>query len=784
MNDSINKIPEENKSSSSDSSSCNAGSNKRPTAIIVTNDNTNRCLSSPERIVVSTKARSAPTTPSRSSSYLPVYKGSSDEQLIVDMNAKESADAPVAAQPIEMKESANVDKCPWRVGVSYRESSASSDAAEDKVVSRGGGSGHQGEVSATEAPNIIANGIEKIGTRLGMLVKEHSIVSPTSSRIPSPVPLNQNADSISSMDEVKRDPYQSTHESVLFDDQAAQRVEPCLAASCEALGFDIAEMWLRTGGRSHQLIASYLRPTALDETQRNDLTELYYGVDASSRTHRFSPALCKKAKDSKHVIWVPDDTEHGAQALSCSLSNVKTAVAVPVTHQTTNTNFTIIYFSLRKTNKTPPAIDFLMHMSLATAITAVNTLDQDLKRVPSHVSNLALGLPFRLPHDQGQNDPLSQSEHHFPDTILQMPMHTPPVPDTEPLFPRTITTTTPPPAAPLPQIDYAINYDLLRNREYLTDGTNNWIHTAVMHKQPVVIKELKPECEDDIRAINEIEEELEIHSKLSHRHICALRGAGVSAKGTRFIVLERLDGGTLGQLFGYRARIRDRRKRFARRKKKMSSMDTLRCALAIAESMDYCHRSAIPGCMVLHRDLKPDNIGFTLDGTVKVIDFGLATVVQDASPDSDQVYNLSGETGSLRYMAPEVADARPYNHKVDVYSFGMIVWELLSYEKPFEGLNRQQFYERVVHGGERPPLSRRMPVKWAQLITQCWSPDSEQRPEFRSIAETLTEMVECEQNKAPKSLFSMFSSERPASGSKLVGKNLKRPLKERHSTWF
>lgn len=112
--------------------------------------------------------------------------------------------------------------------------------------------------------------------------------------------------------------------------------------------------------------------------------------------------------------------------------------------------------------------------------------------------------------------------------------------------------------------------------------------------------------------------------------------------------------------------------------------------------------------------------GFTLDGTVKVIDFGLATIVENATPDSDQVYNLSGETGSLRYMAPEVADARPYNHKVDVYSFGMIVWELLSYEKPFEGMDRQQFYERVVHGGERPPLSKRLPVKWSQLITQCW----------------------------------------------------------------
>ena len=78
-------------------------------------------------------------------------------------------------------------------------------------------------------------------------------------------------------------------------------------------------------GRSHQIIDSYLRPTALNETQQNDLTKLYYGDNASSRTHRFSRILYKKAKDVQHVIWVPNNTEHRAHALSFSLSNLKTA---------------------------------------------------------------------------------------------------------------------------------------------------------------------------------------------------------------------------------------------------------------------------------------------------------------------------------------------------------------------------------------------------------------------------------------------------------------------------
>ena len=102
----------------------------------------------------------------------------------------------------------------------------------------------------------------------------------------------------------------------------------------------------------------------------------------------------------------------------------------------------------------------------------------------------------------------------------------------------------------------------------------------------------------------------------------------------------------------------------------MSYLDVLQCARSIASAMEYCQVKAIPGSMVLHRDLKPDNIGFTLNGQVKVIDFGLAKIVDNASAMSDEVYIMSGETGSLRYMAPEVADSLPYNHKADVYSFG------------------------------------------------------------------------------------------------------------------
>jgi serine/threonine protein kinase len=148
----------------------------------------------------------------------------------------------------------------------------------------------------------------------------------------------------------------------------------------------------------------------------------------------------------------------------------------------------------------------------------------------------------------------------------------------------------------------------LANVEYLTDGGNSWIHTAVFNGKPVVVKTLKPECQDVALAINEIEGELAVHSRLNHVNIVSLIGAGTTSKGVRFFVLERLDGGTLTQMLGYDTRIRDRRRRFWRRKQ-FSFLDVLRIGKAIAEAMAYCHELAIPGCVVLHRDLKPDNIG-------------------------------------------------------------------------------------------------------------------------------------------------------------------------------
>lgn len=164
-------------------------------------------------------------------------------------------------------------------------------------------------------------------------------------------------------------------------------------------------------------------------------------------------------------------------------------------------------------------------------------------------------------------------------------------------------------------------------------------------------------------------------------------------------------------------------------------------------------------------------LGFTLDGTVKILDFGLAKIIEGASVDSDDVYSMSGETGSLRYMSPEVASGEPYNYSADVYSFGIILWELNALKKPFEGLSRDLFYERVVHGGERPPMSRKWPVELTSLMSECWDADLHNRPRFRDVVERLGMLLLKEKGGSASPQKKTFLP-------KISG------MIDRHSTWF
>ena len=421
----------------------------------------------------------------------------------------------------------------------------------------------------------------------------------------------------------------SKYQDFLLSQQSAEAVEAVIQAACIVMGFEIGEVWLRTGSKTHQLINSHLRATALDEITRSALVDVYYGDGASDRTHRLSPALCKKAKEDNDVVWVSAQTETGARALKCSLNGVLAAVAVPVCHEPSNTNMTVIYFSVKRSTMRSEATEFLVHMSLAVAVAGVNNFSKDAVPLEDQVNHLAMN--FKLGHDQ--NSVSSSVDQNLVANSIQRPLSAADVEYTRSEHPTSLKSHMAPDRRhggietsrgirPVPVDDRSVTmeksvtgadlnltWSKLRNIEYLTDGGNNWIHTAVMDNHPIVIKQLKPEVKDVAVAMNEIEDELKIHAKLNHENIVSLIGAGFTSDNSRFLVLERLDGGTLAQKLEYDTRIRDRRRRFWK-KNKMSYLAVLKCAKQIADAMDYCHRIALNGKgMILHRDLKPDNIG-------------------------------------------------------------------------------------------------------------------------------------------------------------------------------
>jgi serine/threonine protein kinase len=133
-----------------------------------------------------------------------------------------------------------------------------------------------------------------------------------------------------------------------------------------------------------------------------------------------------------------------------------------------------------------------------------------------------------------------------------------------------------------------------------------------------------------------------------------------------------------------------------------------------------------------------DIICFSSTGDVKLFDFGLAKELDPSLRSGcSEMYELSGNTGSLRYMSPEVARSEPYNLSADVYSFGLLLWQICALDLPYDGMNRQDHSELVVHGNERPPLDSSWSTPLRILMKRSWEPDPLVRPSMDSIYKIL-----------------------------------------------
>ena len=156
--------------------------------------------------------------------------------------------------------------------------------------------------------------------------------------------------------------------------------------------------------------------------------------------------------------------------------------------------------------------------------------------------------------------------------------------------------------------------------------------------------------------------------------------------------------------------------------------DQLDVGLQLASALAYLHEKNI-----IFRDLKPANVGFDVRGDVKMFDFGLATFMsEDGDPYEDE-YEMSG-AGSPRYMAPEVLvnPPKPYNMKVDVYSFGIVLWEILSLQRPYAHVRSQdELVDYVTIQGGRPAINDEWKEPVKETLTMSFSADSTARPTIK-----------------------------------------------------
>ena len=140
----------------------------------------------------------------------------------------------------------------------------------------------------------------------------------------------------------------------------------------------------------------------------------------------------------------------------------------------------------------------------------------------------------------------------------------------------------------------------------------------------------------------------------------------------------------------------------------------------ISRGLAYLHNRT-PEC-VIHRDLKPQNVLLTKSGRAKIADFGISCFQKDPV----SVYKMTGETGTYRYMAPEVIKNEQYNSSVDVFSFSMILYGLCEEKIPYSYLDTYEI-RNSIKSGLRPKFSRLKNKDIQNIITKCWDSSSSNR---------------------------------------------------------
>uniref|UniRef100_A0A668A872 Protein kinase domain-containing protein n=1 Tax=Myripristis murdjan TaxID=586833 RepID=A0A668A872_9TELE len=221
-----------------------------------------------------------------------------------------------------------------------------------------------------------------------------------------------------------------------------------------------------------------------------------------------------------------------------------------------------------------------------------------------------------------------------------------------------------------------------------------------------------------VKKLLKIEKEAEILSVLSHKNIIQFYGAVLESPNYG-IVTEYASGGSLYEYLS------------SEQSEEMDMEQIMTWAIQIAKGMHYLHAEA--PVKVIHRDLKSRNVVMTADKVLKICDFGASKFLSHTTHMT--------VVGTFPWMAPEVIQSLPVSETCDTYSYGVVLWEMLTREVPFKGFEGLQVAWLVVEKQERLTIPTSCPQSFAELMRKCWQADPKERPQFKQVLMTLETMA-------------------------------------------
>ncbi len=255
----------------------------------------------------------------------------------------------------------------------------------------------------------------------------------------------------------------------------------------------------------------------------------------------------------------------------------------------------------------------------------------------------------------------------------------------------------------------------------------------------VALKILPPEFADDKDRMSRFVREAKSASALNHPNIITIYEIGES-NGTHFIATEFIDGKTLSDY---------------QKANPLSYKSALEIAIQVASALDEAHHAGI-----VHRDIKPDNVMIRSNGLAKILDFGIAKVTATVASDEEAATAILALTqagmiiGTPNYMSPEQARGKDVDHQADIFSFGVVFYEMLSGNSPFSGETVSDVIAAVLT--KEPKRLSEIPPELEQILNKTLEKDKKNR--YQTAKDLLTDLQEAKEELSIQSRLEKTSS--------------------------